>query len=162
MSATPSKGYGNNQYKTLYEKEKKHNTRLLMKLEERDAQVSALCRQLNSLKKALHAHSVSRGRNSLDKKSMNSFMIENKLVITEFYNFQVFPHLKWLHPSWSKWMPTNEKSFCHKLIQELDSPEDGDDELYWHQDVVPLINKCIIDKRSNAYMGVKEAFVGEI
>ena len=50
-----------------------------------------------------------------------------------------------------------QKSFCHKLIQELDSPEDGDDELYWHQDVVPLINKCIIDKRSNAYMGVKEA-----
>ena len=158
-SVTPLKN-NDNSYKTAYEKAKRKNEHLVEKLRKRDAQIDDLRKQLSSVRKSMMARTVSRGRNKMNIKGMDSFMTSNKNVVTQYYYFTVFPHLKWLHPSWCKWLPDNESSFCYKLLQELDVPQDCDDELYWHQDIVPLINKSIIDKRSNYLYGCEGVLHG--
>ena len=97
-SVTPSKT-GEKKYPSPYERLKKKNDYLLRQLKDKEAKIHDLRKQLSSARKTMTARTMSRGRNKMNTKGMDLFKTSNKIVVTQYYNFTIFPHLKWLHSS---------------------------------------------------------------
>jgi len=78
--------------------------------------------------------------------------------IMEFMK-DVFRVKKFLHHSWSYWLPLDKRSFCAKILSQLDMPEDMEPEWSWHKKIVPLINSKLCDIRSEATKGIQKAYL---
>ena len=139
----------------LLNKERRKNEKLQNELTISSAEKSQSIKQVKSLTTALKSHKTPRGRNKMKKESYDGFMFANNDIIAKFCRHIVFPHLKFLHPSWAEYTPDDRTSLCIKLLDELDWPEDCDIEYYWHDKIVPLFNKCYCDSRSGAHNVVR-------
>ena len=50
--------------------------------------------------------------------------------------------------------------FC-RIIGKLDTPQDLPEDYYWHNEIVPMINSKLCDKRSDATKNVQNGYLGK-
>ena len=79
--------------------------------------------------------------------------------------FKMFPHYKFLQPSYMIYSPENTRSLCYKINELIDKPphiqSEIDDEFYWVNCTVPMINKKYCEIRSNFTTDIKKIYMGE-
>ena len=97
--------------------------------------------KLNKLQGQVMSGEVYQGRNSLRASQFDSYDHANLEIIGRFCKTKLFPHHKFLHSSWSKYIPGDKTSLYYKCREEIDLPSIEDEEFYWRNKTVPFINK---------------------
>jgi len=127
----------------------------------------AECRmKLEKLQKRVISGSIQkRGRNNSDKKNYDRYQHRNGEILSQFCKIKMFPHYKFLQPAYMIYSPGNKKSLCCKINEIIDKPpdiqSDIDDEFYWVNYTVPMINKKYCEIRSNFTTDIKKMYIGE-
>ena len=126
------------------------------------------CRKtLDKLQKSVMSGDIKRrGRNKCcDKKGYDRYQHMNGDILSQFSKFKMFPHYKFLQPAYLIYSPENQKSLCYKINEIIDKPphvqSDIDDEFYWVNYTVPMINKKYCEMCSNFTTDVKKMYIGE-
>jgi hypothetical protein len=104
---------------------------------------------------------VHRGRNTLQTKEFDSYDHTNQNVISQFCKNKLFPHQKFLHPSWKIYSEKDKTSLSYKCKEEIDVPINEDGEFYWANKIVPMINKKYCEIRANINSGIKLEYFGK-
>lgn len=110
----------------------------------------------------LKTATVHRGRNKIKKKNFDGNDHTNQNVIADYLAWSIFPHHKFLDPSWSDYSPDDRGSFFCKILGQLSFPAGVPMEVYWSQGPVPLINKKMCEWRSNLNTTLKKSFLGNM
>jgi len=74
---------------------------------------------------------------------------------------KLFPHQKFLHPSWKIYSEKDKTSLGYKCKEEIDVPINEDGEFYWANKIVPMINKKYCKIRANINSGIKLEYFGK-
>ncbi len=104
---------------------------------------------------------VHRGRNTLQTREFDSYDHTNQDIISQFCKNKLFPHQKFLHPSWKVYSDKDKSSLSYKCNKEIDVPVLEDGEFYWTNKIVPMINKKYYEIRANINSGMKVEYFGE-
>ena len=131
---------------------------------EKSERLASIMREAEMLAEKVRSTRHYHGRNKVTSKEFNRYEHANSKVIAKYVRENIFPHLKFLHKSWSKFLPKDTMSFYYKIESEvgLDVPEDVDPESFWVDSTVPLFNKKICETRSNANTGHKNQYKGKV
>ncbi len=108
-----------------------------------------------------HWSQPSQGRNKLKKSDYDGYDHSNAANISKWLKFDFMPHYKFWHPGWKKYRPENPNSFFRKLIPELDVPDDEEVSLYWSHHLVGMVNKKVVEWRSNVSARIMAQYKGE-
>lgn len=101
------------------------------------------------------------GRNKMNKKEFDGYDHANSAHISHFLKNKFLPHHKFPHSSWIEYAPDDEGSFFCKIRDEVDFPQEGVlQSVFWDDNMVPMVNKKLIEWRSNANSGVGSVFSG--
>ena len=118
----------------------------------------AHARQITLLDEQVQEASRSHGSNTIKKSNFNSYDHASNDNLKNFIRFQVMPHHKFLHKSWTRFAPNDPHSFYYKTMPEFEVPEDCVPSTYWRDKQVPQLNKKITDWRSNVNKCTKPAY----
>lgn len=102
---------------------------------------------------------IYRGRNKTKVANFDNDEHASNKVITRFIRRQVFPNIKFLHPSWTDYAPNVETSFFYKLRGHLTFPEELGEEFFWNNKIVPIVNKKICETRSNISQACRNGYL---
>ena len=102
---------------------------------------------------------IYRGRNKTKVSNFDSDEHASNKVITKFIRQQIFPNVKFLHPSWTDYAPEVETSFFYRLHEELTFPGELGEECFWWNKVVPIVNKKICETRSNISQACRNGYL---
>jgi hypothetical protein len=117
--------------------------------------------RMRKLQRQLLNGDVHRGRNTLQTKEFDSYDHTNQDVISQFCKNKLFPHQKFLHPSWKIYNETDKTSLSYKCKEEIDVPVNENGEFYWANKIVPMINKKYCEIRANINSGIKLEYFSE-
>ena len=131
---------------------------------EKSEQLASARKEVERLAEKVKSSRSYHGRNKMTTKEFNRYEHANSEMIAKYTREQVFPHLKFLHKSWSAYLPLDPRSFYCKINVEvgLDAPPDVDPEIFWNESTVPLMNKKICETRSNVNTGHKNQYKGKV
>ncbi len=122
-------------------------------------QVSWPMSKLDSLQQKQLQGDIDKGINTLKKSRFKSFDHINMEIVLVFCNSKMFPFNKFLEPSILIFISSNKQSLCDKLSGLIEKPRESitpvDHEFYWSNNIVPMINKKCVEKRSNFNTKVK-------
>jgi hypothetical protein len=127
----------------------------------------AECRKnLDKVQKSVISGYISkRGRNNSNKKGYDRYQHMNGEILSHFCKNKMFPHYKFLQPSYMIYSPENTRSLCYKINELIDKPphiqSEIDDEFYWVNCTVPMISKKYCEIRSNFTTDIKKIYMGE-
>ena len=128
----------------------------------------AECRKnLDKVQKSVISGYVSkRGRNNCtNKKDYDRHQHMNGEILSHFCKNKMFAHYKFLQPSYMIYSQENTRSLCYKINKLIDKPphiqSEIDDEFYWVNCTVPMINKKYCEIRSNFTTDIKKIYMGE-
>ena len=110
-------------------------------------------KRMRKLQRQLLNGDVHHGRNTLQTKEFDSYDHTNQDVISQFCKNKLFPHQKFLHPSWKIYSEMDKTSLSYKIGEEIDVPIHEDREFYWTNKIVPMINKKYCKIRANINSG---------
>jgi hypothetical protein len=99
------------------------------------------CRAKMRIQQQLMNGDVHRGRNTLRTSDYDSYDHLNQDIIARFCKNKLFPHQKFLHPSWKVYSARDKNSLSNKCNKEIDIPVIEDGEFYWMNKTVPMIYK---------------------
>ena len=141
---------------------------------EYESEIRKLCDEITMLRAKLDdvqmrqlQRDVYQGRNAVNKGSerFSKFDHSNSEIITGFYKNRLFPLYKFLDPSMLLFLDTNTRSLCVKLNEILEKPREVitqmDNEYFWSNNTVPIINKKYCEIRSNFNAEIKRGYIGE-
>lgn len=111
--------------------------------------------RMRKLQRQLLNGDVHHGRNYLQNKDFDSYDHTNQNIISQFCKNKLFPHQKFLHPSWKIYSEMDKTSLSYKIGEEIDVPIHEDREFYWTNKIVPMINKKYCEIRANINSGIK-------
>lgn len=117
--------------------------------------------RMRKLQRQVMNGDVHRGRNMLQTKEFDSYDHTNQDIISQFCKNKLFPHQKFLHPSWKIYSEKDKTSLSYKCKEEIDVPINEDGEFYWANKIVPMINKKYCEIRANINSGIKVEYFGE-
>ena len=121
----------------------------------------AHARQLTFLNEQLQEASKAHGSNTISKKNFTTYDHATNDNLKNFIKFQMMPHHKFWHSSWSKFAPDDPYSFYCKVQDEFAIPEDAVRCVYWRDKQVPQVSKKVTDWRSNATKHSRTAYYGK-
>lgn len=128
--------------------------------EEQHERADKMLEVAKKLRAELEAGKTHFGRNQMKKSDRDAFDHVNVNNIMEFMK-DMFRIKKFLHHSWSYWLPLDKRSFCAKILDQLDMPTDMEPEWFWHKKIVPLINSKMCDIRSEATKAIQKAYLSK-
>jgi hypothetical protein len=106
-----------------------------------------------------------RGRNKMNKQSFDRYQHSNGDIVSSFCKNRMFPQYKFLQPSYVMFSLENPRSLCRKINELIERPpsitSEIDEEFYWVNFTVPMINKKYCEIRSNFNTEVKKKYIGE-
>ena len=117
--------------------------------------------RMRKLQRQVMNGDVYQGRNMLLTKEFDSYDHTNQDIISQFCKNKLFPHQKFLHPSWKVYSDKDKSSLSYKCNEEIDVPVLEDGEFYWTNKIVPMINKKYCEIRANINSGIKVEYFGE-
>ena len=117
--------------------------------------------RMRKLQRQLLNGDVHRGRNTLQTKEFDSYDHTNQNVISQFCKNKLFPHQKFLHPSWKTYSEMDKTSLSYKCREEIDVPVHEDSEFYWTNKIVSMINKKYCEIRANINSSIKSEYFGK-
>ena len=117
--------------------------------------------RMRKLQRQLLNGDVHRGRNTLQTKEFDSYDHTNQNVISQFCKNKLFPLQKFLHRSWKVYSEKDKTSLSYKCKEEIDIPILEDNEFYWMNKIVPMINKKYCEIRANINSGIKSEYFGK-
>jgi hypothetical protein len=117
--------------------------------------------KMRKLQRQLMNGNVHRGRNTLRTREFDSYDHTNQDIIAQFCKNKLFPHQKFLHPSWKVYSVKDKSSLSYKCNKEIDVPVLEDGEFYWMNKTVPMINKKYCKIRANINSSIKVEYFGE-
>jgi len=127
----------------------------------------AECRKnLDKVQKSVISGYISkRGRNNSNKKGYDRYQHMNGEILSHFCKNKMFPHYKFLQPSYMIYSPENTRILCYNINELIDKPphiqSEIDDEFYWVNCTVPMISKKYCEIRSNFTTDIKKIYMGE-
>lgn len=106
------------------------------------------------------------GRNKTkSKESFDRYQHSNGDIVSSFCKNRMFPQYKFLQPSYVMFSLENPRSLCCKINELIERPpsitSEIDEEFYWVNFTVPMINKKYCELRSNFNTEVKKKYIGE-
>ena len=127
-------------------------------------EIATARKEVERLAEKVRSSRTYHGRNKMMATEFNRYEHANSEMIAKYTREQIFPHLKFLHRSWSAYLPEDKRSFYCKIKVEvgLDAPADVDLESFWNGSTVPLFNKKLCETRSNVNTGVKNQYLGKV
>jgi hypothetical protein len=106
-----------------------------------------------------------RRRKMNSKLSFDRYQHSNGDIVSSFCKNRMFPQNKFLEPSYVIFSLENPRSLCCKINKIFERPplitSEIDEELYWMNFTVPMINKKYCELRSNFNSEVKKKYIGE-
>ena len=121
-------------------------------------------KQATKYKHLLSTSTTYRGRNKTKKTDFDGLDHVNMQAIRKDLGWKFLPHHKFPSADWREWLPNDEGSFCVRMKNVVDFPDDEDalPEVYWEQGLVPLVNKYFCEWRSNVNNALKISFLGNV
>ena len=116
--------------------------------------------QIDTLTEALDSKQTHFGRNQRKKSTFDGYDLANNEPIRKFCR-KLFSHHKFLHPSWSYFLPNDPSSLYNKIIGMLDPPQNEPPQLAWKKRFVPSINTALCDLRSETNKVARSQYLGE-
>ena len=132
-----------------YDQMKAREGQLLKQLSKQEDQLKLLRVTITRYEADLKSGNRYRGRNKTNKIKFDGHDHTNNMVVGPLLRLYVFRHHKFWHPSWKKCLPDDPNSFFCKIIGEFDIPAGVSVVVYWNNHLVPIINKKVIEIRSN-------------
>jgi len=117
--------------------------------------------KMKKLQQQLLNGDVHRGRNTLRTSEFDSYDHTNQDIISQFCKNKLFPQQKFLHTSWKVYSEKDKTSLSYKCKEEIDIPILEDNEFYWMNKIVPMINKKYCEIRANINACIKVEYFGE-
>ncbi len=90
-----------------------------------------------------------------------SMIIWTRTSSQDSARIKLFPHQKFLHPSWKVYSASDKNSLSYKCDEEIDIPVTEDGEFYRMNKTVPMINKMYYEIRANINSSIKGEYFGE-
>lgn len=120
-----------------------------------------LLRKNRTLAKDLTSGQRNKGRNTIKRMDMDSYAKVNLDNVATTLKWCILPFCKFFPERWYIFSPGDPRSLYCRMAQDIDYPGDTHAEHYWLNKVVPLINKKLIDYRSNASSMMRDQSLSE-
>jgi hypothetical protein len=130
-------------------------------------EVTMLRANLDNMQMRQLQRDVYQGRNTVSRgnERLGKFDHSNSEIITGFCKNRLFPLYKFLEPSMLLFLDTIKGSLCVKLNKLIEKPREVvtqmDNEYFWSNKTVPIINKKYCEIRSNFNAEIKKVYIGE-
>jgi hypothetical protein len=99
------------------------------------------------------------------KESFDRYQHSNGEIVLSFCKKRMFPQYKFLQPSYVMFSLETPRSLCRKINKLIERPSsitsEIDEEFYWVNFTVPMINQKYCEIRSNFNTEVKKKYIGE-
>ncbi len=136
-------------------------TNLQSKNEKLKGEIEECQAKMRKLQQQLMNGDVHQGGNMLQTSDFDSYDHSNQDIIARFCKNKLFPHQKFLHPSWKVYSASDKNSLSYKCNKEIDIAVTEDGEFYWMNKTVPMINKKYCKIRANINSSIKVEYFGE-
>ncbi len=106
------------------------------------------------------------GRNKMNSKlSFDRYQHSDRDKVSYFCKNRMFPQYKFLEPSYVIFSLENPRSLCRKINKIIERTplitSEIDEEFYWMNYTVPMINKKYCELRATFNTEVKKKYIGE-
>ena len=130
-------------------------------LDKEKQKVSSLQRMNRTLAEDLTSGQRHTGRNTIKRTAMDSYEKVNLDNVATMLKYCILPFCKFFPERWYTYSPGDPRSLYSRMVKEIDYPQDCHVQHYWLNRVVPLINKKLIDYRSNATSMMRDQSLSE-
>ena len=102
-----------------------------------------------------------RGRNNLKKSNWEGSNYMNDDNVNKYWQGKLYPYYKFLSAGWNKSSGDDSKTLCYKVIELVAVPDKENEDCYWYNKAVSIMDDKFINTRSNNRGSCRKKYTSE-